>query len=490
MKRPELDPDDVLALRGTVDLAAELARVSAARSEPPVLARSDPAELDALVPEDPPREGAPLGDVLDLVHRLASAHSRKNGHPGFFGYICAPGLPTDPIAHALGALMNQNVTGFPSAPGATAVEQRLLGWLARLLGLPRSAGGLLVSGGSLANLTAIATALHARAGAVLAESGIAALTASRGAPALYCADTAHFSIERAVRLLGLGAGAIRRIPIDRARRMIPAELDAAIARDAEAGAFPFAVVASAGSTTTGAIDPLPQIAAIATRRGLWLHVDAAYGGAAALSPDLSPRLAGIERADSVCLDFHKWLYLALDASALLFRDPGAALAVHYARGDYASLPRDGGAAEFAFYHLGPETSRRFRALPAFLALSHFGVDRIGRNVLHNVRCAEHLALLVERHPDLELAAPVELSIACFRFAPQALAARGDGAVDRVNAAIRDALERQGDFYLSPTELGGRPVLRVCIVNDATRAAHVERLLAEVVRLGWEFSAGG
>jgi aromatic-L-amino-acid decarboxylase len=302
---------------------------------------------------------------------------------------------------------------------------------------------------------------------------------------VHLSATAHFSIARAARLLGIGHRNLVRAQTDGARRIDPAALERALVRDREAGRIPVGVVASAGATTLGTIDPLDEIADVCRQHGTWLHVDGAYGAAAMLAPSLRPRLRGIERADSLSFDLHKWMYVGFDASALLLRDPNVARGVFFTDADYVRIPRDPPPEQHAFFHLGPETSRRLRALPAALALMHYGADRIGRNIEHNAECAAYLAAHVSDHPDLELVAEPALSICCFRYAPVGL----DVAErDHINAAIRERLQAEGEFFLSATVIDEHPVLRVCIISPATRAEHVERLVDAVIRLGAELAA--
>ena len=430
----------------------------------PVLPRATHARLDALLPPSLPREGAPIEEVLGEIDAVAVDYSRRNAHPGFFGYVCSSGLPTDPLGHALVAALNQNVTGFGSAPGATTIERRVIRWLADLAGLPAEAGGLFQSGGSLANFTALAVALHHGAKADLRRKGVAAA----GPVAVYVSGETHFSVERAAVLLGLGLDAVRQVPCDTERRMRPDRLAGLLAADRSACRI---VVATAGTTTTGAIDPLREIAALCRRHGAWLHVDAAYGGAVLMCDALRARLDGIESADSVTIDLHKWFFTGFDASVLLLRDPDLAREVFFAQTDYVQLPREGGPEGFAFFHLSLETSRRFRALPVYLALRHYGADALGEAVRANIRCAEHLAALVEAHDELEPVAAPRLSIVCFRHR----------TAD--NEAIRRRLVAEGDFHLSATSLSGAPVLRVCVQTPATAPEHMEALVEAVLRIG-------
>jgi len=239
-------------------------------------------------------------------------------------------------------------------------------------------------------------------------------------------------------------------------------------------------VATAGTTNTGAIDPLDEIAALCERHGVWLHVDAAYGGGGLMSPELRPRYRGIEMADSLVMDMHKWFYQSLDGSLLLYRDAAWPRQLFFETSDYLTSSDEPVPEQYMFFHIAPELSRRFRALPFYISMRHYGIETLGRNVLHNARCAEYLAGLIEQHEQLELVAAPQLSILCFRFRPAGL---DDGEVDRVNSEIRDRVQLEGEYLMSPTRVHDRPVLRLCIMNHATRAEHVEGLLDSVLRIG-------
>ena len=476
--RPLLAPDDELS--GFVDLstvAPLLEVLAASHATPPVLPDVTPATLDARLPVAVPRAPTDLAEVLDELRTVAVAGRRKNGHPGFFGYVCGPGLPTDPAAHALTAALNQNLTAYTSAPGPTIVERRVIAWLAALVGLPETAGGMFTSGGSLANFQALATATYNALGDEVRDRG---LRHARATPVVLATHEAHFSIARACVLLGLGRENLRVVATDDTFRMDPDALNDALAQVLVDGDHPVCVVASAGTATTGAIDPLEAIADVCAEHGVWLHVDAAYGGGCILDPEARTRLGALDRADSIGMDLHKWFYLSFDASTVLYRDPEPARRLHFLRADYVQLPPELPPEVTTFFDRGPETSRRFRALAAYLAFRHYGVDRLGRNVAHNNACAAHLAALVEAADDLELVAAPQLSICCFRYRPPGLS---DDAVDEANRVIRQALEDEGAFYLSPTVIDGRPVLRACIISHATRAEHVEGLVARVRALG-------
>jgi glutamate/tyrosine decarboxylase-like PLP-dependent enzyme len=478
-RRPELSPDDDLTGHWELNLDDVVRDAFASRSRAPVLALEEASTLEAMLPTSMPKEGMGLSSALESLAELVVPHSRRNAHPGMFGYVCSPGLPSDVPAHALVAALNQNVTSYTSAPGATTVERRLIHWLCELIGLPQGAGGMLASGGSLANFTGMCCALARALGPPWREEGLAGLSKT---PTVYLSTTAHFSVERAGVMLGLGRKNLRVCFLDDERRIDPKALSELIARDREAGCVPVCVVASAGATTLGTIDPLDAIADVCAEHRVWLHVDGAYGAAALLAPELRPLLAGIERADSLSFDLHKWAYLGFDASAILLRDEDHAEETFFTDADYVDIPRDPPPEKYAFFQRGPETSRRFRALAPALAIASYGADRLGRNVLHNVHCTEWLAAHVQDHPDLELIGPPKLSICCFRYAPAGL--EGTEA-DLVNDEIRQQLAAEGDFYLSPTMVDGRPVLRTCIISPATRAEHVEALIDAILRIGPE-----
>ncbi len=450
----------------------------------PILSDVKCRDLEDLIPFDLPRRGVEDQKVLSELEEVLLKNCRRNAHPGFFGYVCSGGLPTDALAHALVAELNQNVTSFSSAPGATVIERRVVSWMTQLAGLPPGADGLFLSGGSLANFTALSCALHEKAGPSLRTKGLAHAM-NEGPLTLHVSGATHFTASRAAVLLGIGTDLVREIPTDPEFRMIPEELDAALTRDRNNGQRPFCVVATAGSTTTGAIDPLPAISKICKKHQTWLHVDAAYGAGALLSPELRSRLQGIEEAQSITIDLHKWFSLAFDGSVLLLQDLETAKRVYFAQADYVRLPREGSPEEFAFFHHGPETSRRFRALPAYLALRRYGADQFGQKALQAVRCAEHLAMRVKNHPDLELISPPQLSICCFRYCPARLAKKPD-LVDETNEEIRRQLVQAGDFYLSSTQILSRSVLRACILSPHTTFADIDALVDRIIQLGQSF----
>ena len=480
LHKPVLPSEYAINPLPDVDIDGIIAPIVRESGESPVLKTAPARQLLERLPQQLPARGVPLADVVAEIDTVVTQHSRRNAHPGFFGYIAGPGLPTDPLAHALVAALNQNVIGYPGAPGATAVERTVVGWLRQLSGLPEAADGVVVSGGSVANLSALAVALYSTIGSEYIASGAASCAGHR--PVIIASKMVHFSVQRASVVLGLGVDHVIAVDHDEQFRMRPDSLELILDQCAERHQQPVCVVASAGSTLTGSIDPLEAIGGICKNRGLWFHVDAAYGGAAMLSAALRPKFRGIEMADSLCMDLHKWFYIGFDGSLLLFRDPGEARNVFYTRSDYVRFPKDGTPEEHMFFHFSPELSRRFRALPAYLGFRYYGSELLGRNVLHNHECAAYLAALVQEAPDMELICEPDLSICCFRYNPPELKTDAD-QVDWINSGIRNELQGEGDFFLSETMVEDRPVLRTCIVSHTTRAHHIEQLVKSIRRIG-------
>ena len=451
----------------------------------PVLQPLLESEMKARLPDVFPDESKSLAHIAAQLKPVLMDTARKSAHPGLFSYISAPGLPTDPFSHALVAVLNQNVVGYHSSPIATVLEKQLAEYFCRLAGLPAGAGGMMLSGGSIANLSAMAVGLHRSLDWAAVDEGIF----DRARPIFLVGENVHFSVDRAARVLGVGIRNVRRIPVDSDYRLRVDQLAAALeeisTRDDRVAAC---VVATAGSTATGAVDPLDEIATVCKEYGVWLHIDAAYGGGALLSNALQPRLRGIEEADSISIDLHKWCYLAFDSSLLLFRDPASARRLWSASSDYLNLPESVDAEAYTTYDLSPEVSRRFRALPAYIALMHYGAGTFAANLEHNVNCAGYLSRLVEQHPDLLLLAAPQLSTLCFRYQP-AGSKFPEEMIDRMNTAIVDRVNANGSFLLSQTRLHGRPVIRVCVRSYTTDVSHMEQLLKLVVSLGAKVSDG-
>jgi aromatic-L-amino-acid/L-tryptophan decarboxylase len=395
-------------------------------------------------------------------------HSRaQNGR--FFGYVLGSGEPVAAVADLLASVLNQNVTAWRSGPAAVTLERTVIGWLAQAIGYAGFRGSL-TGGGSSANLMALAMAREARMPAN--ETGVH----SEPQGTVYASEEVHMSIPKTLALLGIGRKNLRLISTGEDFRLIPAELEQAIQRDKAEGKIPIAVVASAGTVKTGAIDPLPEIAAIARHHGLWMHVDGAYGALAAIAAP--GKFTGMDLADSLSLDPHKWLYQPLDCGCLLYRDVNAAHAAFAHTGDYAKALTDDPVEGFAFFEESLELSRRFRALRLWLSLRYHGLQAFRAAIQKDLDLAQRLATAVATRPELELLAPVELSALCFRY--KGTGSLSEEELNRLNAAILKRVVQRGRVYLSNATLRGKFCLRACIVNHRTTADDVDSVIPEVL----------
>ncbi|HTC79594.1 MAG TPA: pyridoxal-dependent decarboxylase [Terriglobales bacterium] len=459
----DIPTDDFRRLAAQVtDLAAEyLASMDSRPIFPHTTGEQTVGLFQATIPEE--GQGAKvftgLWDIVD--------HGRaQNGR--FFGYVLGSGEPVGAIADLLASVLNQNVTAWRSAPAAVTLERTVVSWLAEAIGCAGFQGSL-TGGGSLANLMGLAMAREAKAPAN-----------ERGLPGrqcvVYASDEVHMSIPKSVALLGMGWENLRLIPTGRDFRMVPAALERAIQDDKAAARTPISVVASAGTVNTGAIDPLPEIAAIVRRHNLWLHIDGAYGALAAIAAPA--KFAGLESADSISLDPHKWLFQSLDCGCLLYRDASAAQRAFSHAGDYAKSLSTDPIEGFAFFEESIELSRRFRALRLWLSLRYHGMRAFREAIRRNMDLASRLGAAIASHPEFELLAPIELSAVCFRHNPQKSANNED--LNHHNAALLKQLIKRGRVYLSNATVHGKFALRACIVNHRTTEADVDSVITEVL----------
>jgi aromatic-L-amino-acid/L-tryptophan decarboxylase len=436
-------------------------------------------ELDLRVPLAP----ASLDDVMDTLKKLAFETSMYPGHPRFMAYVTGPGTVPGTIADLLAATINQNVGGYRLAPGATEMEQFLTRWFAQeLFGLPATASGLMVSGGAMANFVALKAARDKTLGYAVREKG---LGAAAGKVAWYASAEVHAVVDRAADMLGLGSGAVRKIATDPMLRMDVTELHAAIARDLTAGIRPCVVVGTAGTVTTGVVDPLEALADTCKLHGMWFHVDGAYGALATMAPELRALFAGIERADSIAFDPHKWLYTPHSGGCVVVRDLqhlADSFAVHatYVHDD---KERTGNGIDQAM--LGPQFSRGFQALKVYLSLLAHGRDAYARRIAQDCALARWLGEKVRENPELELGAEPGLSICCFRYVPPGIEQlpEREAYLDRLNEQLMNELQASGRAFPSNAVLDGRFHLRACIVNYRTEAEDVEALADAAVELG-------
>lgn len=328
-----------------------------------------------------------------------------------FGYVQSPGTAIAAYADLLASALNANLTVWRSAPAGVELERLTIDWIRQILGFEPGAAGLFVSGGSMANLSALTTARRAKAPGDIVNRGA---QASDRAMRVYASTETHHSIVKAATLLGIGRDNVRLVSVDDCFRIRVDELAAKVAEDLEAGHLPFCVVANAGTVNTGACDPLREVRAVAERYNLWMHVDASYGGFAVLTSTGREVMAGIEQADSVALDPHKWLYLPVDCGCVIYRNPETARATFAQEADYTRVIGQEADEAFAFWDYGPELSRRFRALKVWMLLKGVGLRALGEAIEKDLVCARHFESLVQTSDDFEMLAPVELSIFCFR----------------------------------------------------------------------------
>ncbi len=480
-QQESLDPENWQALR---DLAQRMlddafAYLRDVRQRP--VWQAMPAHLSPVFQTPAPR--APEG--AEAAYRQFSEavlpYAMGNIHPRFWAWVMGNGSMTGALAEFLAAVMNSNAGGGNHA--AIQVEHQVIDWIKAMLGFPATASGLLTSGASMANLIGLAVARDARAGFDVRADGMCAAPQPLVA---YASIEAHSSNGRALELLGLGRAGLRRIP---ARADYTLDIDAlhsAIAADRAAGRRPICVIGSAGTVNTGAIDDLAGLAELCRRERLWFHVDGAIGAVAVLADAIRPRLAGMERADSIALDLHKWMHMPFEAGCVLVRDAGAHRRAFAMAAEYLEPCERGLAGNQAGFHeYGVQTSRQFRALKVWMTVKEHGLDRFGRLIARNVEQARNLGARVEAEAQLELLAPVALNIVCFRYNPGGLDV---AALNRINREIMIRLQEEGTAALSDTVLAGRRCLRAAIVNYRSRQEDFDLLVEAVLRLGSEIGA--
>ena len=453
--------------------AALVSEYFATIRERPVLAPNYAGKTKEAINVELPLEGRPLDQLIDECRTVMNL-SRHNGHPRFFGYVASPSTPIGAYADLIASALNANITCWRSGPAGTEIEQLVVRWLGSLIRYDDNAKGLLTSGGSMANMIALLIASRHKGGVDAARQGLW----NAGPPmTIYASEEVHMSIPKAADILGFGRDQVRVVGCDERQRMRVDALVRKIEADKRQGLRPFCVVASAGTVNTGVVDPLVEVAEIAREFDLWFHVDGAYGAPGVLDQRKSDLFAGLERADSVSLDPHKWLFVPVDAGCLLFRDSvAAATAFSTEDADYIKVHGLTEDAAFAYWDYGVELSRRFRALKVWLTLNYYGVRRLGEAIVEDNSLAAYLGELVSRSEDFELLAPVELSICCFRYAPSNVA---ESELDQLNEKIVAAVQKSGRAYLSNATVNGKFALRACITNFRTTKADIEETLSVV-----------
>jgi glutamate/tyrosine decarboxylase-like PLP-dependent enzyme len=426
-----------------------------------------------------PEGGTDAGRLLESAAQLLFRHSLFNGHPRFFGYITSSPAPIGMLGDLLAAAVNANVGAWRLSPIATEIEAQTIRWIAELLGAPSDSGGLLVSGGNMANFVGFLAARAARAEHVR-TAGLRATAPLR----VYASSETHTWVQKAADLFGLGTDAICWIPADAEQRMDVAALERHIVADRNAGAVPLLVVGTAGTVSTGAVDPLVEIAGVCRRHDVWFHVDGAYGALAARVPGAPADLRGLAEADSIAVDPHKWLYAPLEAGCALVRRPADLRRAFSYHPSYYHFDED----VTNYFDCGPQNSRGFRALKVWLALRQVGSSGYLQMIGDDMRLSHHLHTLVQQHPEFE-AMTQHLSITTFRYVPRDRqwppTPDTESYLQRLNQDLLTRVERSGEAFLSPAMVNGRFALRACIVNFRTSLTDIEALLPMLARHGGE-----
>jgi len=442
-----------------------------------------PGSIRAQLPESPPASPEALDAILSDYGRLIEPNITHWQHPMFLAYFSSVATGPGILGEWLATALNSNVMFWKNAPASTELEEVVVQWLRKMVGLPDAFDGMFTDTASISSLLSIVAARHVVPGLAARDEGIAGRP-GLGRLRLYASSEAHMSIDKAAIVAGVGKAGVRHIPVDDAYRMRADLLDTAIVQDRAQGWWPFCVVATLGTTSSTSVDPVAAIASICEREGLWLHVDAAYGGAAALAPEYRELLDGWERADSIVINPHKWMFTPLDASLLLFRRPEVFRDAFSLTPEYLRASETSGAHNFNEY--GIQLGRRFRALKMWTTIRYFGVDGMAARIRAHCGYAGKLASWIDADPDWERLAPVPFSTVCFRYRPRALAGKEHepavlGKLDAWNGEILEKVNSTGQVYLSATRLAGRQTLRVSIGNPRTTLDHVSkcwRLLRE------------
>lgn len=435
-----------------------------------------------------PEDGTPASEILNGAFQLLVDHSLFNGHPRFWGYITASGAPIGALADMLAASINPNLGAWQLSPMSSEIELQTVRWIADLIGYPQDCGGVLVSGGNMANFVGFLVGRKHKIPGDVRRQGVHPET---GRPRVYCSAETHTWIEKAADLYGMGTDAIRWIPTDSQQRMDPGALIEQIAADKEAGDLPLIVVGTAGSVSTGAIDPLPKIAQISKEYDLWFHVDGAYGGFAACLPEAPEDLKGLSLADSVAIDPHKWLYQPLEAGCALVRDPKLQEETFsYHPVYYRFEDVDEEEIPINLHSYSPQNSRGFRALKVWMSLRQAGRSGYQGMIRDDIALANHLYKILEAEPELE---PVSqsLSITTFRYVPEDLDPEDEvhrETLNELNGELLTELQRRGEMFVSNALIEDQFLLRACVVNFRTDWHDIEAVPEIILRTGREVYA--
>ncbi len=443
-----------------------------------VTPEATPAELEKLFNEPLPEKGIALEEILARFRDDIAPNAMGVPSPKYFGQFNPTPLPIGVWADALSSMLNQNAGAWRNGPTSAMIEARVLRWLCDLLNYGPQSFGTLASGGSEANLIALKCARDSVA-TNIKDRGVRAAT---GDLVIYASEQCHYSIDKSADILGLGRQGLRKIPTDDRFHIIVDALREAVARDREAGLVPCCIVGVAGTTSTGVIDPLEPLAAIARENGCWYHVDAAYGGTLAFSPQHRDKLRGIELADSITFDPHKWMFVPFSCGATLVRDGGRVLRDAFdMTPEYLSEDRGGADVEFDFFRYGQMGTRRFNSLKLWMAIKFMGREGYAKTVERQIELTEYLAKQIDALPGFERLGEVETAVCCFRFVPQPELSGPE--LDRLQQRLQQIIERSGEAWLTTTVLHGRRALRVNINSFLTEQHHIDDLVKLLARSG-------
>jgi aromatic-L-amino-acid decarboxylase len=456
----------------------------------PVLSQNRPGEVKEALPARAPESGENMRDILADLDRIIVPGVTHWNHPAFFAYFDSSGSSPGILGEMLAAAFNVNAMLWRTSPSATELEEVTLNWLRQMMGLPDSFSGVIYDTASISSLCALAAAREAVPGLNVREEGLAGGGSTPARLRLYASEQAHSSIDKAAITLGIGQRGVRKIATDAEFRMGPSQLERAIREDRENGWLPFCVVATVGTTSTTSIDPVPQIADICEREGLWLHVDAAYGGAAALVPEMRWVLEGSERADSLVVNPHKWLFVPVDLSALYCRR------MDVLRQAFSLVPeylRTGVSEVENFMDYGPQLGRRFRAIKFWFVMRYFGSEGLAARIKNHIDLAREFAGWIDSSANFERLAPVPLGTVCFRARPCKLPDGNieDGYLDRLNERLLEEVNSAGKIFLSHTKLDNKFTLRLAVGNIRTTGHHIklawDELNSALERIAVEFT---
>lgn len=443
-----------------------------------------PSEIRNLIHAETelPQNGNDAAALLKKTTRLLIQNSLFNGHPDFLGYITSSPAPLGALADLTASLINPNCGAFILSPVATEIELQCIRWLSELLGYQKNCGGILVSGGNMANIAGIWTARKAMANWNIREDG---LTEKGLKFTLYATHQVHTWLYKTADLMGLGLQCIRWIPMDTAQRMDVKALEEKILEDKAAGFIPLAVIGTAGSVGFGIVDPLNEISSVCKKHKVWFHVDGAYGGLAAALPELKELFKGMHDADSIAVDPHKWLYCPLEAGCTLVRDPGLLTDTFCFHPEYYQFDKIGNEIPLNFHEFGLQNSRGFRALKVWLIIQQAGREGITDMIRDDITLSKQLFKELARHKNIEVYTD-ELSITTFRYVPDNLPGEGkEEYLNKLNTILLSNLQQRGELFVSNAMLDGKYLLRSCIVNFRTSMEHIKAIPEIIMRYGEE-----